>query len=287
MNQLLFEDTYTKDPYFNIEHIEDEVPHKDLKHFSPHSHNYYVIIFIEKGEGKHFIDFNYYSIQPKSIFFISPNQVHQISETKSNKGFVISFNEEFLIKSDISNHFFQNINLFKSFDDTPPLKPSDKIFMKLKTYCTQMQDCFSQTSSFKHDALGSFVRLFLIDCNNICDLNKDITNQVMNSSIVTVRNFKNLVEQHYKTLHQAASYSEKLHISTNYLNKLVKNRLNSTTKDYILNRIILEVKRMLLNSNFTVKEISYELGFKEPAHLSNVFKNHTGLSIIEYRTQKN
>jgi len=46
---------------------------------------------------------------------------------------------------------------------------------------------------------------------------------------------------------------------------------------------VLEAKRNLSFSKKSIKEISYELGFEDPAYFSRFFKNHTGAGPQEFR----
>jgi len=62
----------------------------------PHRHNFYSIIWSFTATGKHIIDFHEYSIEPGSIFFVSPWQVHQVITDPGSKGLVILFTSEFL-----------------------------------------------------------------------------------------------------------------------------------------------------------------------------------------------
>ena len=41
--------------------------------------------------------------------------------------------------------------------------------------------------------------------------------------------------------------------------------------------------KQLLNSNATVGEIAYDLGFEYPQYFSKLFKKKTGLSPVHYR----
>ena len=45
------------------------------------------------------------------------------------------------------------------------------------------------------------------------------------------------------------------------------------------------VKELLAESNKTISEIAYELGFKYPHHLSRIFKKVIGITPNEYRLQ--
>ena len=60
------------------------------------------------------------------------------------------------------------------------------------------------------------LKLLLITCHNLCSLNQ-LDTQTMEVGASLVRNFKQLVNQHYKTWHHAAAYAEALHITSEAL----------------------------------------------------------------------
>jgi len=87
----------------------------------PHRHNYYTIIWPTAATGKHVIDFKEYPILPNHVFFVSPEQVHQVVTDPEPKGYVILFTLEFLEKNSIRSDFIANLKLFQKSDETPPL----------------------------------------------------------------------------------------------------------------------------------------------------------------------
>jgi AraC family transcriptional activator of pobA len=282
MKQFQFKETYSKDSFFNIEPLRQQPLSAYPVTHTAHAHDYYVIVVTTKGSGTHIIDYNNYNIASGSLFFISPGQVHEVIETQPNEGYVISFNDDFLIRSNISTQFFTNINLFQTLGEAPPLIPDTSTFIKLTDYCKELLTCFTTKSDFKYEALGAVLRLFLIQSNAVCDL---FTGQQMqmDNALITLRKFKELVEQHFKAEHRTSFYAAKLFISPNYLNKLSNTYLKSGAKEYIMQRVILEAKRMLCYAAVTSKEIAFKLGFQEPSHLSHAFKNYTGYSMSEFK----
>src|ERR1035437_138913 len=72
---------------------------------NPHRHNYYTIIWSFTATGKHIIDFKEYPILPQHIFFVSPEQVHQVITDSGPTGYVILFTPEFLQKNSIREDF--------------------------------------------------------------------------------------------------------------------------------------------------------------------------------------
>jgi len=77
--------------------------------------------------------------------------------------------------------------------------------------------------------------------------------------------------------------AENVHLSLGYLSDLLRNETGKSAKEHINLFIIDKAKTVLLNSNATVSEIAYELGYQYPQHFSKVFKRKTGMSPGSYR----
>ena len=54
-------------------------------------------------------------------------------------------------------------------------------------------------------------------------------------------------------------------------------------QEHIHHFVVNKAKNQLLNSNDTVSQIAYSLGFEYPQHFSRVFKAKTGLSPGQFR----
>jgi len=73
-----------------------------------------------------------------------------------------------------------------------------------------------------------------------------------------------------------------MNISDKHLNRMTKETLNKTISELIFERIILEAKRMILFSKYSVSEISIELGYIDTSYFSRLFKNKTGQTPLEF-----
>jgi AraC family transcriptional regulator, transcriptional activator of pobA len=251
----------------------------------PHRHNYYSVIWSFTATGKHIIDFKEYDIEPDHIFFVNPGQVHQVI-THSNPpptGIVLLFTPEFLQKNSIREDFITNLRLFRNSDETPPLPITDKMKTSLTSFSEQMLRAFNSTDEMRHETMGAYLKLFLIECNGHCSLFPGSNTQTMEVGRTLVRQFKILVEKHYQTWHQVKEYAEALNVSPNYLNEVIKSSIQISAKDYIQNRLMLEAKRMTLFTHKSMKEIGFDLGFEDPSHFSKFFKSNTGQSLQEFK----
>ncbi len=79
----------------------------------PHRHSYYTVIWPLSGSGRHIIDFREYPIISDHLFFVSPDQVHQLIIEGHPTGFVIQFTCAFLEKYGIREEFIANLKTFQ------------------------------------------------------------------------------------------------------------------------------------------------------------------------------
>ncbi len=80
-----------------------------------------------------------------------------------------------------------------------------------------------------------------------------------------------------------SDYAERLGISPDYLQKVVKRFTGKPPVAWIREAVILEAKALLLSSDLTVGEISGRVGVDDPAYFSRLFKKETGLTPVQYR----
>ncbi len=250
---------------------------------SPHRHEYYSIIFIERGKGLHLVDFTEYAIEDLTLFFIQPGQMHQLVLEEEPVGWVITFTEEFLIANSIPGKLVEDIYLFNDYGESPPLPVTPVDLPVYQNLINQMIYFSGTLESYTLEAVGSLVKLFLIQSNNRCNLNKSNNPQLIETSNHILRSFKRILNQRYATTHMVSDFAEEMAVTSDYLNKTVKNLTGKSAKEHIQSKLIIEAKRSLLFSTISNKELAFELGFEEPAHFNNFFKKITGQTPSEFR----
>ena len=95
--------------------------------------------------------------------------------------------------------------------------------------------------------------------------------------------FEQLVEAHFCSEHTVSFYSSELCITSGYLNDLVKKESGSSAKQYIINRLITEAKRLLLSCELSVSEVDWKLGFSDSSYFIRLFRSETGFSPLHFR----
>ena len=139
----------------------------------PHRHDYYTIILLEEEVGgEHIIDFKAYPLNGAAIHFVYPGQVHQFMSQKRPQGFILNFSRNFLMKNGISDDLIDRVYLYNSYGDSPPMpvnKQQLKVFIDLLGQMKAYQD---GDNYYKYEALGSLLKLFIINISGACSLSK-------------------------------------------------------------------------------------------------------------------
>ncbi|HZH94260.1 MAG TPA: AraC family transcriptional regulator, partial [Flavisolibacter sp.] len=118
-----------------------------------------------------------------------------------------------------------------------------------------------------------------------------ITRKKPNSDLLS--NFENFVNEYFnsvdivsKGLPTVEFFAGKLNLSASYLTDLLKRDTGKTTKEYLQLHVLETAKNRLLNSEDTINEIAYSLGFEYPQYFNRLFKSKTGMTPTAYRQAK-
>ena len=79
--------------------------------------------------------------------------------------------------------------------------------------------------------------------------------------------------------------AEHVHLNSNYFTKLFKSTLGITPLQYINRSRVEKGKYLLEHTQFSVGEISDEVGFEDELYFSRVFRKYVGMSPMSYRKQ--
>lgn len=250
----------------------------------PHRHNYYTIIWVRKGSGVHHIDFRSYDVKDDTIYFLTPEQVHHVQMNAGGKGYVLLFTPDFLHEQGLTQHWIEDTGFFFRCDDLAPFHLTKKMDSQgLEHLVQHIQEEFTNRKPFYLDGIGSWLKLFLLECKRL-SLHYTVQPEARtNTRALIVKQFRELLENHYQEWHKVADYARELHITPNHLNEVLSVETGTSAKDYILNRIMLEAKRFAGYADITAKEVAYTLGFDDPSHFSKLFRQQQNQSFSEFR----
>ncbi|MEN9522184.1 MAG: hypothetical protein RL065_561 [Bacteroidota bacterium] len=231
-----------------------------------------------------------YDFQEGSLICIAPKQVltmdSEIEKREDMLGWGLFFHPDLLRGTTLGNKI--NDYTFFNYETSEALHLSDKekqilydCVLKIESELQENIDTHSQT------LLVSNIELLLNYCSRYYS-RQFITRKNTNSN--TVSQVQTILKNYFKTeklkekgLPTVKYLADKVYLSASYLSDLLKKETGMNAQDQIHYYLIEEAKNILLNTDNSVSEIAYSLGFEYPQYFSKLFKQKTGKTPIEYR----
>lgn len=258
------------------------------RHFSvkyPHRHDFFEVLFLQKGSGYHVIDGNKYEIKPPSVFFMSPGQAHKLELSQDIEGYIFIFTADFYLLNRINQNsliefpFFYTIN-----QDNPPLLLNNEGDVRfLETLFRQSIAEIDQQGDHIPDMMRSILDLILTTCAARYPVNENLLNK--GKGQILVKKFFHLIEENNQKNLSLSDYASLIGVTANHLTQTVKVLTGKTSLQIIKSKQLLEIKRLLVHTNLNVSEIANQLNFEDPSYFSKFFKRETGLTPLQYRSE--
>lgn len=243
--------------------------------------NNYMILWMKKGFTSVTIDFNTFSFQPNSIYFITPGRKVVLKYKSEPDGWILNFSREYFTDQIRENLIIRDIDIFESFGEVPKIILSPKIGDRIHTIAEMIDELVGSPIPNRESAIGSMLKTLLIYCDSNCNIR--ITDENNNGQVQIVSEFKERVAKNLTKTHKVSDYARMMSISPQYLNQVVKSVLGVTAKSLIQEQLTIKARRELKFSNDSIKEIAFRLGFSDPFYFSSYFKKEMGCSPSEYR----
>ncbi|WP_282013975.1 AraC family transcriptional regulator [Marinifilum flexuosum] len=251
---------------------------RNSKH-KAHRLNFYQIVIITKGRGVHEVDFEKIAYSENTVIPIAMGQVQRFTDNEQLEGYAVLFTPDFLIKRGIDFQYLYNYTIF-----THTIKPVSNIANK-EVYTLLNEMIAEQTKGQLFDSAEyqrNLLKNFLIQIERNKRERVDI---VCDDSFHLYIRFKKALEDNISYKFRVADICDQLNVSAKQLNAAVKLFAHSNAKQFIDARILLEIKRLLVYSNLSIKEIAYEIGFDDPTNFTKYFKARVNMLPSEYQKQ--
>ena len=102
---------------------------------------------------------------------------------------------------------------------------------------------------------------------------------------IALIHYLDMLEKHDRVLKTSTYLSEAMGMSYSRLSKLFSRHENVTIEKYLILLKIERVKEWLSYDEMTLSEIAHRLKYSSVNHLSNQFKNITGITVSEFKNQ--
>ncbi|MBD2769791.1 helix-turn-helix transcriptional regulator [Hymenobacter sp. BT664] len=251
---------------------------------APHRPSFYSIMAVSRGDVVRTDGLNTYKLGAGSIFCHPAGRITAVeSASVEVQGYYCLFDAEYFLDPFSNKALLDELPVFQS-EFSPVLQPegasADHLFYLL--------GCLEAEADHPHpDQATSMATLlytfFLAAKKHSRSLNTWLYHKQASAAETLMHKFKRLLQQHVLRKKAVAEYADLLAVTPNHLNRCVKQISGRTAKDMILDMLLLEACVLLKQTEATVSEIAYQLGFATPSHFVKLFRIRQGFTPLEYR----
>lgn len=247
-----------------------------------HKVDSYIIIFIEDNLGRHAIDYTDFYYTKGTVLAIRKNKTHHFYKNNKVEGYFLIFNDEFLNSYLNQREVAKIIQLFNEFLVSPKTQLKEEEFTEVFYLLRKIEKEFTvKSDEYSFKIIRSLLHILITLLHRI--KSRGYNKEQLSNYLKEFIKFQNLLENDYSKSKKVNYYANQLGFSTKKLNTIVQYIAEKPVKPFIDDLVITKAKSFLLNTNMSVKEVAFKLGFKDPTNLYKYFKKHTNHTPETYR----
>lgn len=256
-------------------HCETIPSRSSLHHWEirPHRHeSFFQILYIDAGSGDAVFDGFSHAIVPPAVITVPPKLNHGFRFSRDIDGFVITVLISHL-KASPGDRSRLGTWLADPHLTLLDVRTNDAAYVA--STLKRLGEEFASNRNGRNDLLDAYLTSALLLTARISQR----ADEDLHSGDETERRMEmlqGLIQRHFRSHKPAAFYAESLGISLAHLSRIVRSRTGHGAHELIARKLLDEAKRELVFTFATVQEISYRLGFADPAYFSRFFVKQTG-----------
>lgn len=252
----------------------------------PYTSLFSVIIINHRGWMKVNFDMKLVEFRPHDLAMVPPGHIFYVKELSEDYlASLLVISPLFIEKLNHNNHLFSINPLEYQYNSTFHL--SDEQYEGMLGIF-RMLNCISQLNHPDRDELLANqmeigTQLMEIFLQEKCI----VSTQEFNSPQRLLNRFRNAIVKHFRENKQVQYYANLLCLSPKYFGSVIKESTGISASSWISRYVIIQAKSLLRhNKELTIQQVSYQLGFQDPAAFTRYFKANAGLSPKKYRAQQ-
>ncbi|HZG26526.1 MAG TPA: AraC family transcriptional regulator [Chitinophagaceae bacterium] len=274
-------------PDFEMLRYED-IPEKNLHGRPPFRLNAFVIGYVTGGSALLTINSKDYRLNAGTIYFSTPWHIRKYSDIIHWRGHMLFFTQQFLYQYIMGSSFVNEFPYFQSENGVvAPLSTDES--SETESLILEMHNLFKSGREDRFKILFHYLNILLLKCKSLKSIEK--FKPIAGSENIVIL-FQEKLNNYFVALNRnqaqeplsLTNIAQQLHLHPIYLSNLVKAKCGKTVSQLIRQRIVLEAKALLRNSNMTVSEVAYYLRFTDTSNFAKFFKSLTGTSPSDFRS---
>ncbi|MBP0455940.1 AraC family transcriptional regulator [Streptomyces montanisoli] len=245
----------------------------------PHRHSFYEIGLVTHGSGAHVVDLVRQDLDPPCLYALVPGQVHQWQDARDVAGWVLLFNEDFLL----THH--GDAEIIRTLSARPRLRPNRTETAGLRLLLRELDREHRSAAAGHISILSSYLHILLLCWLRMTDREtaSDEAKRARSRADELTHGFRRLMAQLDPGLRSVEACARELGVSTSYLHDVVKRGTGRTPGQLIRAKQILEAKRLIAGTDLTIGQVASAVGFGDPAYFCRFFRRETGVSPGQFR----
>ena len=247
--------------------------------FEAHLHSFNQIIWFRGGAGLHLVDFVEHAYGPQTLVYVPHGAVHAFREDKACSGVILHFDDAMAMGSS-DGQSLPGILRTLAFSSRPTRALSASQASSFDSYLEALSSEVSSDEDFgKATAVEAALRLLLV---SVCRRFRE-TAEPRAKGYKTYLEFLELVEICFTEGMSIEAYAKRLGVSSKTLSRSVRDAASCSPSHVIAERVALEMKRLLVHTDLSVKEIAARLGMGDASYSTRFFRKHCGVPPSAFR----
>lgn len=250
------------------------------------SENFYSIMLVMKGREEVSVNERSAIVGVGNVVCGIPGEIWKFNKDSKLEGYNLIFEEEFLLSFFNDPHFLCKLPYLHPNRLSPVLFLPEDLQQRVHSLYEQMRHEIATNGKEKDQHI---LRAMLYETLMLLKRAEQAETHMASNPIASnrhIESFVKLVNADFATQHGIEYYADKLCITPNYLNKIVRQSLGTSPKSYIADRIIQEAKRLLRYTDSTVTEIADRLCFENASYFIRYFRKQTGCTPLQFRERQ-
>ncbi|GAB3014707.1 helix-turn-helix domain-containing protein [Spirosoma pulveris] len=238
------------------------------------------LFFFTSGDGVLISELRRITLMPPCVLLIPTNTLHGFAFQSNMVGEVFTIAEQSLDTfSTLMPQVFLEINQLSQY----PFEGRSEELDDLQWIKNQLIRELNKDKLEKQAQLQALLHLLLIHLYRMRQESAIVGALSTNRTLHYFNAFQKLIRQSIHELKTIQEYADALNITSVHLNRICQSVVKKSALQIVHDNLTNEAKKYLLNTTYSMSEISYVLSFKDPAYFSRLFKKQTGLSPGQFR----
>ena len=243
----------------------------------------FAFMLVDKGWMKIHYNGRELTFYPNDLYIYSPGFLVTVIATSDDfHGYCLMADEHVTIEApsihDLIHLAYLPIVQLHEPKQTLPSDAAQHLLLKMREIISYLHS----DHIYKSEVLRMLYSIFLLDLQNAQQraiVHRQTPQRVEEIFIGFIR----LLPRYFVEHHDIAFYADRLHISTVYLSRVVRQVTGRTVVDYINQMLLMEASFLLQTSQMSITQIADHLHFADAPSFSKFFSRLKGVSPKDYR----